>query len=136
MGRVTTFVDTSALVAILDADVDEHRVVSVTWRQLASVKEGLVTSNYVVVESLTLARNRLGADAARRLAQAFLPLIETRWVDDGLHRSGLETWLATGPSRVSLVDWVSFALMRAERIVTAFTLDPDFRTAGFEVIPA
>jgi predicted nucleic acid-binding protein len=133
---VRLFIDTSGLYTLLDESGVSHERAAHAWNALESSGWVPVTSNYVVVEALTLARARLGAPAAKRMASELLPVVETRWIDSELHRTGLEAWLATGPSQVSLVDRVSFALMRAESISTAFALDPDFRTAGFEVIPA
>jgi predicted nucleic acid-binding protein len=37
--------------------------------------------------------------------------------------------------RTSLVDWVSFEVMRRRGIETAFAFDRDFATAGFAVVP-
>ncbi len=43
--------------------------------------------------------------------------------------------LAAGHRSVSLVDWVSFELMRAERIDCAFAFDADFARQGFATVP-
>lgn len=133
---MTVFVDTSAIFALLDEDSAVHASAVTAWSSLGERRESLVTSNYVMVESLTLVRLRLGAGIARRLVHDLLPVIEPRWVDQELHRSAQEAWLASGPSRVSFVDRVSFALMRDDAIRSAFAFDRDFVTAGFEVIPA
>jgi len=39
------------------------------------------------------------------------------------------------PTDVSLVDLVSFQVMREQDIARAFAFDRDFRTAGFSTIP-
>ena len=43
--------------------------------------------------------------------------------------------LASGRKDVSLVDWVSFELMRRAGISMAFAFDRDFAAQGFSLIP-
>ena len=43
--------------------------------------------------------------------------------------------LAAGRRTVSLVDWVSFLVMRRHGVRRAFTFDQDFAVEGFEVLP-
>jgi len=47
---MTTFVDTSAIYAILDADDEFHGPARETWIELLSVEAPLVCSNYVELE--------------------------------------------------------------------------------------
>ena len=123
------FVDTSALLAILDEDDRYHREAAETFRALMAGTE-LVTHNYVEVETLTLARRRLGRGAVARLTDRLLPSMTTIWVDEPLHRAALAAHRAAGAS-VSLVDNVSFEVMRREGIDRAFAFDADFEAQGF-----
>ncbi len=47
---MTVFLDTSALLAVLDADDLNHSSADVVWRQLIESDEQLVTSSFVLVE--------------------------------------------------------------------------------------
>ena len=123
------FVDTSALLAILDEDDRYHREAAETFRELMVGTE-LVTHNYIEVETLTLARRRLGRGAVARLTDRLLPSMTTIWVDEPLHRAALAAHRAAGAS-VSLVDNVSFEVMRGEGIDQAFAFDADFEAQGF-----
>lgn len=96
--------------------------------------ESLVTHNYVVIETSALVGRRLGPAAQRALHDDLLPLLAMHWVDQDLHVSAVTALLA-GRGRASLVDWVSFELMRRRGIDTAFAFDRDFRLRGFRVIP-
>ena len=125
------FVDTSAVLAILDEDDRHHREAAETFRALlASSGSELVTHNYVEVEALALVRRRLGQAAVLELTDNILPALAMIWVDDALHRTAFAAYRAAGSS-VSLVDRVSFEVMRREGIVTAFAFDTDFETHGF-----
>ena len=126
--------DTSALYALVDADDEAHDRAKATFRRIGE-SEDLVTHAYVAVEALTLAQRRLGAAAVRRIAGELLPYLTTLPVDEGTHDSAIAALLAALPTRVSLVDFVSFQLMRERSIARAFTFDADFGTAGFRTLP-
>jgi predicted nucleic acid-binding protein len=126
------FVDTSALIALLDEDDQWHEAASAIFRSLAGTAE-LITHSYVHVEAIAVATRRLGRGAAERLTEAYLPIVTTIWVDEALHREALAAVRAgpAGRSSVSFVDRVSFALMRALGLEIAFAFDADFDAAGF-----
>jgi len=123
------FVDTSALLALLDEDDRFHREAAATLRAIGPTAE-LVTHNYVQVETLVLARRRLGGAAVSRLVSELLPRLATIWVDEALHGVALAA-VSTGAGSISLVDRVSFELMRREAIDQAFAFDADFEAQGF-----
>lgn len=127
---VRVFVDTSALIAILDEDDVRHREAGATFRLLARTAD-LVTHNYVHVEALAVVSRRLGSEAARTLVDSLLPIMTTIWVDEGVHRAALATHGAAG-GPASLVDQVSFAVMRQNGIELAFAFDADFEAQGFK----
>lgn len=80
-------------------------------------------------------QRRLGPAAVRELHDILLRPVAVSWVDEDLHRAGLVALLGAGNRRLSLVDWVSFELMRREGIPTAFAFDRDFAAQGFALIP-
>jgi uncharacterized protein len=132
---MTTFVDTSALYALLDED-DNHHERAASWlggpgRDPAEL---LVSHNYVLIETAALVDRRLGLDAARVLLDGFVPALSVAFVDAPLHRLGVASYLAASRRRASLVDWISFELMRHRSIRRAFAFDADFRTEGFELV--
>ena len=76
------FVDTSALLAFLDADQPRHRDVAAVWHRAAAGERTLVSSNYVLVETFALVQRRLGIDALRAMADVLLPLLHPLWIDE------------------------------------------------------
>jgi len=133
---VRTFVDTSALYALLDADDDNHAAAA-SWfgGPGASATEVLVTHSYVVVESAALVHHRLGAPAVRDLFDALLPTLAVMFVDATLHARASAAYLAGLGRRVSFVDRVSFQLVRDTALDRAFAFDRDFAREGFIVVP-
>lgn len=123
------FVDTSALLAILDEDDRVHSEAADCFRDLLGFAT-LVTHNYVLIECLAFARKRFGATAVERLTDKIFPVLETIWVDEQLHRVAVAAHRAARTS-TSLVDEVSFEIMRREGIEVAFAFDADFEAQGF-----
>ena len=128
-----TFVDTSAIYALLDRSDPSHDAAARVFPDL--VGEGLVTHNYVVIEAVALLQARIGLPAVSTLVREILPVVEMAWVEVPLHETALATLLAGGTRDVSFVDQVSFALMRREALTTAFAFDDDFRRSGFRAVP-
>lgn len=132
---MTTFVDTSALYAAIDRSDAMHETVAPVFRQLLD-REWLVTSSYVVVETAALVQSRLGMAASRDLHERLLPALDVEWVDEEVHRSAVAALLASERRDVSLVDHVSFEVMRRRSIPRALAVDPHFAEAGFDLVPA
>jgi predicted nucleic acid-binding protein len=124
------FVDTSALYALLDEDDPHHAEAAASLPTLRDIAD-LVTHNYIHLESELLVRRRLGMVAAATLVDRLLPTMRTVWVDELTHGAAVEAWRAGG-GRVSLVDHVSFIVMRTQEIDRAFAYDADFERHGFQ----
>jgi predicted nucleic acid-binding protein len=129
-----TFVDTSALLAFLDRDAVHHADVVAAMTPLLAGRTG-VTHNYVVLESEALVHRRHGARPARRLLQDVVPLLELAWVTPELHAAAVDAHLADLRRRASLVDHMSFIVMRERGIDEALALDRHFGEAGFKARP-
>lgn len=91
--------------------------------------------SYVVSEASALIQRRLGADVLRQFHQQLVPIFEFIAVDRSTHDAAVAALLAALRTRTSLVDHVSFQVMRDRGIRRAFAFDPDFVTAGFETAP-
>ena len=131
---MSTFLDTSALLALVDEEDARHPTATQAWGNLRQSEEALVTSNYVIVEALAVCQRRFGLEAIRSLARDFLPALEVLWVDEEVHGRGMGVLLIANQRRLSLIDCTSFVLMRRLGIRRAFTLDEHFREQGFEVV--
>lgn len=132
---MSVFVDTSAILATLDADDSKHRRCASAWRKLITDEQLLVTTSYVVVELFALAQRRLGIEAVRVLETIVMPMIAVVWIDDRIHQRAVAALLAASRKKLSLVDCASFEVMRENGIRRAFTLDRHFSEQGFDLIP-
>ena len=125
------FVDTSAVFALASARDLKHREARRLFDALLWTRRRLVTHSYVLCESMALLRRRLGSEAALAFA-AEAGSFETVWVDQRLHQAAVAA-LRGAPRTVSLVDQVSFLVMRERGIEAAFAFDPHFTAAGFRL---
>ena len=132
MSRI--FVDTSALLALLDRADPRHQAVVDVFARLAD--DELLTHGYIVAETLAVARRRFGVDGVVALLDDVLPALAVVAVDAALHAAAQTSYRNSLPSGTSFVDQVSFKVMKHEAIDVAFALDPDFEANGITVIPA
>ena len=130
------FIDTSAFFALLDRDDENHQKAKRVWTDLLNNENGnaLVTSNYVLVETFALLQHRLGLEAVRGFQNDVLPLVNIEFVLPEIHRSGVSALLSASRRNLSLVDCVSFEMMRTLEIKTGFAFDPHFKEQGFNLL--
>ena len=126
------FLDTSAIYAWADAGDANHRAAVRRLSAILERREELLTHNYVLVESMALLQARLGLVAATKLAADSKAFV-IEWVDEELHASGISELEASKRRQVSLVDHISFLVMKRRHLATAFAFDPDFALAGFQL---
>jgi len=129
------YVDTSAFIALINADDPNHDQAMQTWKQLIEDEQKLVCNNYVLVESIALIQRRVGLGAVSILHNDILPFIEVDWLDETLHNAIVKAVLKNNRRQISLVDSSSFDTMRRYDINTAFAFDSHFPEQGFDVIP-
>ncbi|MBI3979313.1 MAG: PIN domain-containing protein [Chloroflexi bacterium] len=132
---MAVFVDTSGIIATLNAQDPGHRPAADRWAELLAGDEPLLATNYILVESFAVLARRLGFEAVRAFQNTIVPVLEIFWVDQAVHESAVAALLTAGDRHLSLVDCVSFAAMRRLGIETAFTLDAHFAQQGFRCIP-
>jgi len=126
------FLDTSAIYALADRRDLNHRTAVERFGEIMARNEELLTHNYVVLESMTLLQARLGVAPALTFAQESAAF-EIEWVDKTLHEAGIRALAASPKRRLSLVDHISFLVMKRKNLTTAFAFDIDFKTAGFHL---
>ncbi len=135
MRRKRLFVDTSALLAVMDGGDFFHPKALEGWKQWLTEDVVLVSSNYVILETTALLQRRIGMEAVALFYEDILPVIQVEWVVPDIHRSAVAALLAARRQDLSLVDCTSFELMRRLGLRTAFSFDWHFAEQGFEVLP-
>lgn len=129
---MSVFVDTSGIITLMDRSQALCASAKQTWEALLGADEALVTSSYVLVETAALLQKRLGIEAVHEFSTRVRPLLEVVWVDEILHEAGIGHILAARKRDLSLVDCISFEIMRHQGITRAFAFDKHFDQRGFD----
>ena len=125
--------DSSAILALLDADDADHARAVAVARQIASEARPSFITNYIEVEAHALLVRKLGRAIARQwLLTGGLPVVralpaEEHAAKEILARHTDKDW--------TLCDAISFAMLDARRVARTFTFDHHFRQYGrFQVL--
>lgn len=133
------FVDTSAWKALIDQKDQFHSSVREVFDQCRQDKTFLITSDYVVSETLTLLRVRagLGHGIAIKFGELihFSRAVQMQFISPVLFQKAWEIFRRYGDKDYSFVDCTSFALMEKIKTREAITLDHHFAQYGFTVSP-
>ena len=120
--------DSSAILALLDADDADHLRAVAVAREIASDGRPSFITNYIEAETHALLLRKLGRTVARQwLLTGGLPVVavlppEEQRAKEILARHVDKDW--------TLGDTISFAVLEARRISRAFTFDHHFRQYG------
>lgn len=127
------FVDASGWYALIDRRDEWHVRARDEVRRVLARRDSLVTSDYVVDESCTLAKVRAGSAAAFRLLDLLhqTQSVEWEWIGAERFERAEVLFRKQHDQRYSFTDCTSFALMRELKIEAALTSDEHFRAAGF-----
>jgi uncharacterized protein len=120
--------DSSAILALLDADDADHAQAVVVAREIATEARPSFVTNYIEAETHALLLRKLGRTIARQwLLTGGLPVVrvipaEEQKAREILARHTDKDW--------TLCDAISFAVLDARRVGGAFTFDHHFRQYG------
>lgn len=131
------FVDTAGWVAAADATDPNHGAIGAArdlWFEDAGL---LLTTDYVIDETLTLLRFRLGLAATKEWWHTVGGSRRVRYeqIDSARAERAREIFFRYRDKDFSFTDCTSFAVMRELRLRSALTTDRHFRQAGFEILP-
>lgn len=130
---LVVFVDTSAFYALLVADDRMHEEAVATLKRLREADAELVTSSFVLQETIALLQSRLGMTAVGSFVTRIVPGLRTEWIGEEAFLASLAALLASGSRTISLTDWTSFEVMRRAGIRKVFAFDEDFERRGLEL---
>ena len=129
------FIDTSAFLAVLDRSDRNHTYANPFWVQIISREEVLLCHNYILVETSAVLLRRIGMKAVRVFEQDIIPVLHIIWVTKEVHSAAVSAHLMADQRSLSLVDCLSFEVMRRTGVLKAFAFDRHFRDYGYEINP-
>jgi predicted nucleic acid-binding protein len=131
------FVDTAGWVMMADGSDRKHAAAIAArdkWLKLGGV---LLTTDFVLDETLTLLRVRLSLDAAEAWWEQIdaSPRVLWEWIDPERAEKARRWFFRFRDKSFSFTDCTSFVVMKDLRIRHALTSDHHFVQAGFELLP-
>ena len=133
----SVFVDTSGWYALIDRrDTDHARTVALVGR-LVRGGVRLVSTDYVIDESCTLAKARSGSTTAYKLLALLekTKALDIEWIGSERFGRAKDLFRKYHDQAISFTDCTSFAVMRELDLNEAITKDAHFRIVGFSVLP-
>ena len=128
------FVDTSAFYALVSETDQEHATARAIREQLKREAAPLLTTNYVLLESVSLLQRRHGMGAAKRFGDLVGEEVDVVWITESQHRAAWEHWKQRGIRGLSLVDCSCVVVMHELGVRRVFGFDEQFRTAGLTLL--
>jgi len=128
------FVDTSALVALANRADRNHKDAA---GYLDRIPGGMITTGYVLDETFTLLKMRIGLRDTITFGEALMSsdLFTIVQVDASVQKLAWEWFKKYQDKTFSFTDCTSFTVMTSLSIREAFTFDKHFAQAGFIVKP-
>lgn len=132
------FVDTGGWMACADRSDPAHAACAAARDATLEAGRLLITTDFVVDETLTLIRFRLGLAAANAWWEQIDGRARLRWerVENDRFERAQNLLFQYRDKDLSFTDCTTFAVMRELRLTTVIATDGHFRQVGFEVLPA
>lgn len=135
------FIDTGAFCAFADRSDSCHVIAVRQFSAILRERLQLITTNFIVDETYTWMRYRLGYRAAaeflRRLRQSEEkePRLEITTIGRALEDEAMQMLEKFSDQDLSYTDATSLALIQEKKLKRAFTFDRHFHLLPIEVIP-
>jgi uncharacterized protein len=127
------FLDTGAFLALADGDDQYHSAATPVYTELIQTKAQLFTSNFILSETYTLIRFKVGHQAAVEFMKPFDQTgIKILRVSEAIEHTAKTIFQRYDDKDFSFVDCTSFALIDHHRLDHAFAFDGHFRQFRFK----
>ncbi len=125
-------VDTSAFYSLIHAEDQNHEQVREAFD---GVTEPLLTTSYVISETMGLLQRRLGWNSVHTFVTDLLPHVQAVWIGAAQHNAGWELMRSHPVRHLTIVDATAMAVMRERGLRRCLTLDGEFGRQGFKMLP-
>jgi hypothetical protein len=129
------FVDTAAWLALNDKNDQYHKEAMAKSLEIKAKKIELITSEYILDESITLIRYRVSHQAAVIFGDSLFKSRIVKIVDvtEGDRLKAWEIFKKYDDKELSFTDCISFVLIKNLRLQKAFTFDKHFERIGVTI---
>jgi len=131
------FADTSGWMACADKNDPVHKNALAARNEWLQSGGTILLTDYVVDETLTLLRMRLGLASAKTWWESVSssPRVRIQYLSGDILESARTQFFKFRDKTYSFTDCTSFAVMKAENLKKALSTDHHFSQAGFQCLP-
>lgn len=140
MSENKIFVDTGGWIACMSENDKHHRSAVKYMLELRKQQVPLITSNYIIDETLTwLSYNNLH-DKALKVRNLWKDAeknesLRIHWIDSNITEEAWEIFYRFSEHKLSFTDCTSFAICKNDNIKKIFGFDKHFNVLGFLLSP-
>lgn len=134
------FIDTSAWLAIATKTDQNYSIAAAEYTKLLNEKVILVTTDYILTETITRIRYDSGHKEAVKFYQIIkeaqvLKVLLINWINPKIWQDAWQIFAKYNDRKFSITDCTSFIAAKQLKIKKVFAFDDDFKTMGFWIIP-
>lgn len=132
------FLDTSFIIALEDADDQNHQAAALYWKTFKKNPRKISITSYIFDETVTFLKRRISNEKAAEVGKLLLssPTVELIHISEEHFDKGWRLFLKYHDKGFSFTDCISFMVMEEKGIKKALTFDEHFKQAGINVEPS
>lgn len=134
------FVDTGAWIACINPHDQNYQQATSYLVDLRKSNTIMVTSDYIIDETLTWLRYNVSHHAAVNVMNQWkeaekIKILTVEWITAEMAEQAWEIFRSYRDQKLSFTDCTSFVVCRTRKIANVFGFDRDFNTLGFLLSP-
>ncbi len=131
------FLDTSFIIALEDADDQNHQIAVAYWKAFKRNPRKIITTSYIFDEPATFLKRRISHEKAAEVGKLMLssPTVELIHISEEHFDKSWRLFLKYHDKSFCFTDCISFLVMEDKGIKKALTFDEHFRQMGINVQP-
>lgn len=134
----SVFLDTSFIIALEDADDQNHRAAAAFWKTFKKKPQKIITTSYIFDETITFLNRRINHEKAAEVGKLLLssPSVELIHISEEHFDKSWRLFLKYRDKGFSFTDCISFLVMEEKSVKQALTFDEHFKQAGINIEPS
>ncbi|MHB2156058.1 type II toxin-antitoxin system VapC family toxin [Calditrichota bacterium GD2] len=140
MKIMTTFIDSSAWIAIIDVDDPHHQKATEFFEYLLERDAKLVTNNLMIDETLdrlkNLANVELAAQFMRIIDEALLTInLRMDWISRRVRRNAINNFLRSTNPALRMRHFFIKETLKRKKVDMIFSFDPSLKEFNLPIMP-
>ncbi len=140
MKIMTCFIDSSALLAVVDQSHKDHESARSHFEQFLEKNAKIICNNTILDETVQILKSRMGNQAAIRFMSIIDESILTvnlrmDWISRRVRRSALNNFIKSNNDELHLRHFYIQETLKRKRVDIIFSFDKSLKTFGLPLLP-